>query len=204
MPLSLWLARNYPALKERSGAFAALMTEHGFAFWEARGDLYRGWFQVERGAADSGISLIEASLAAYRASGNRQWLPAMLAVHATACQKASRLKKALGSLSEAAQVVARSGERWLEPELEGLTGGMLIATGSASEAEPHFEKVVAMARDRSAKTWELRAATSLARLWRAQGRGAAARDLLAPVYGWFTEGFETPDLKEAKALVDAL
>jgi hypothetical protein len=122
MPLSLWLARNYPALKERSGAFAALMTEHGFAFWEAHGDLYRGWFQVERGAADSGISLIEASLAAYRASGNRQWLPAMLAVHATACQKASRLKRRWDRFPRRRRWW-RSGERWLEPELERLTVG---------------------------------------------------------------------------------
>ena len=79
MPLSLWLARNYPALKERSGASAALITEHGFAFWEAHGDLYRGWFQVEKGAADSGIFLIDASLAASElpatASGCRPCLP---------------------------------------------------------------------------------------------------------------------------------
>ena len=200
----LWFARNYPALKERSEAFTALMKEHSFAFWAAHSDLYRGWFHVEGGSADTGISLIEASLAAYRASGNRQWLPAMLAVHATACQNANRLKKALGSLAEAAQVAARSGERWLEPELERLTGEVLIPIGSASEAEPHFEKAITIARNQSAKTWELRAATSLARLWREQGRGAEARDLLAPVYGWFTEGLDTPDLKEAKALLDEL
>src|SRR4051812_5612448 len=109
----------------------------------------------------------------------------MLAVHATACQNANRLKKALGSLAETAQVAARSGERWLEPELERLTGEVLIAIRSASEAEPHFEKAITIARNQSAKTWELRAATSLARLWREQGRGAEARDLLAPVYGWF-------------------
>lgn len=75
---------------------------------------------------------------------------------------------------------------------------------SLGEAEPHFKKAVTIARNQSAKTWELRVATSLARLWRERGRGAEARDLLAPVYAWFTEGFETPDHKEAKALLDAL
>ena len=101
-------------------------------------------------------------------------------------------------------MVARSGERWLEPELERLTGEMLVATGSAGEAAPHFEEAIALARDQSAKMWELRAAASLARLLCDQGRHTEARDLLAPVYHWFTEGFATPDLKEARALLDRL
>ena len=116
----------------------------------------------------------------------------------------NRLEEAFQLLAEAAQVVERSGDTWFEPELERLTGEMLIAAGSAGQAEPHFAKAIAIARDQSAKTWELRAATGLARLLHDQGRFSEVSDLHAPIYGWFTKGFDTPDPKEAKALLDQL
>ena len=102
------------------------------------------------------------------------------------------------------QIVDRTGERWLEAELYRLKGQLLLRRGHAEAAEDRYREALRIAREQEAKLWELRAAVSLARLCRDQGRRTEARDLLAPVYGWFTEGFDTPDLKEAKALLDAL
>jgi predicted ATPase len=107
-------------------------------------------------------------------------------------------------LNDTLNIVARTGERWFAAELNRLKGQILLRQGHFEEAEELYRKALSIAREQKAKLWELRAAVSLARLWRDQGRRAAARDLLAPVYGWFTEGFDTPDLKEAKALLDAL
>jgi predicted ATPase len=107
-------------------------------------------------------------------------------------------------LDEALQVVERTGERWFAAELNRHKGQLLLRQGHAKAAEELYRKALGIAEEQEAKLWELRAAGSLARLRRDQGRRAEARDLIAPVYGWFTEGFDTPDLKEAKALLDEL
>ena len=113
-------------------------------------------------------------------------------------------KKAVTRLDEALQIVERTGERWFAAELDRHKGQLLLRQGHPEAAEELYRKALSIAREQEAKLWELRAAASLARLWRDQGRRAAARDLLAPVYGWFTEGFATPDLKEAKMLLGEL
>jgi len=102
------------------------------------------------------------------------------------------------------QLVERTGERWFAAELDRQRGRLLLRQGLPEDAEELYRKALGIAREQEAKLWELRAGASLARLWRDQGRRPAARDLLAPVYGWFTEGFTTPDLREAKALLDEL
>jgi predicted ATPase len=102
------------------------------------------------------------------------------------------------------QIVARTGERWLEAEFNRHKGQLLLQQGHSEAAEELYRKALSIAREQEAKLWELRAAVSLAQLRRDQGSHTEARDLLAPVYGWFTEGFDTPDLKEAKALLDEL
>ena len=107
-------------------------------------------------------------------------------------------------MDDALQIVERTGECWLAAELNRHKGRLLLQQGQFASAEQLYCKALSIAQEQEAKLWELRAAASLARLRRDQGRRAEARDLLAPVYGWFTEGFDTPDLKEAKALLDSL
>ena len=122
----------------------------------------------------------------------------------TACLKLGRTDEALQCLAEAAQIIETSDERFYEAELQRLRGEVLNAVGDGAAAEQNYHQALATAKRQSAKTLELRAATSLARLWCDQGKRDEARDLLAPVYGWFTEGFDTLDLKEAKTLLDEL
>jgi predicted ATPase len=107
-------------------------------------------------------------------------------------------------LDDALQIVGRTGERWFEAELDRHKGQLLLRQGYSEAAEELYYKALSIARQQKAKLWELRAAVSLARLWCDQGRVAEARALLAPVYGWFTEGFDTPDLKEARQSLDEL
>jgi predicted ATPase len=115
-----------------------------------------------------------------------------------------QIEEGLALLDEALQTVDKTGERFFAAELNRHKGRMLLRQGHSEVAEALYRKALSIAEEQGAKLWELRAATSLARLRRDQGRHAEARDLLAPVYGWFTEGFDTPDLKEAKALLDSL
>jgi predicted ATPase len=126
------------------------------------------------------------------------------ALLATACESAGQAEEALTLLDGTLQIVERTGERWFAAELNRHKGQLLQRQGHPEAAEELYRKALGIAEAQEAKLWELRAAVSLARLRRDQGRPAEARDLLAPVYGWFTEGFDTPDLKDAKALLDEL
>jgi predicted ATPase len=127
-----------------------------------------------------------------------------MALLARACEIAGQREEAEILFDDALQIVDRTGERWFEAELCRLKGQLLLGQGHPEAAEELYRKALSIAEEQEAKLWELRAAMSLARLRRDQGRHAEARDLLAPVYGWFTEGFGTPDLKQAKALLDEL
>jgi predicted ATPase len=126
------------------------------------------------------------------------------ALLAGACEIAGQVEEAVTLLDDALQLVERTGERWLEPELHRHKGQLLLRQGHAEAAEELYRKALSIAAEQGAKLWELRAAMSLARLRRDQGRHTEAHNLLAPVYGWFTEGFDTEDLKEAKALLEEL
>jgi predicted ATPase len=123
---------------------------------------------------------------------------------ASACEIAGQIEDGLTQLDNALRIVERTGERWFAAELNRHKGQLLLRQGHSEAAEELYRKALNIAWEQEAKLWELRAAASLARLRRDQGRRAEARGLLAPVYGWFTEGFDTPDLKEAKALLDEL
>jgi len=123
---------------------------------------------------------------------------------ARACEIAGQIEEAAALLDDALEIVKRTGERWLEPELYRHKGQLLLRQGNPAAADEMYCTALSTAREQEAKLWELRAAVSLANLWRGQGRRTDAGELLAPVYGWFTEGFDTPDLEEASAALDEL
>jgi predicted ATPase len=145
-------------------------------------------------------------MATWRAMGTEIAWPLWLAFLAEAYGKMGQAAEGLTVLAEARALVHKTDERWWEAELCRLTGQLLLqqALANAPEAEAHFHQALAVARHQQAKSLELRAAMSLSRLWQQQGKRQEAHDLLAPIYGWFTEGFDTADLQEAKALLDAL
>ena len=151
-----------------------------------------------------GMSLLRSSMAAYRASGQQAWMPHFISLQAAAYEIAGQVEEALTLLDDALQIVEGTGERWFAAELNRDKGQLLLRQGHTEAAEELYRKALGIAEEQGAKLWELRAAVSLARLRRDHGRRAEARDLLAPVYDWFTEGFDTQDLKEAKALLDEL
>jgi len=200
----LSLYRDNVVLGEWVDQLAAVATEQGFPFWRAVATIFRGWVTVKKGDVFGGISLLRSGSAAYRATGAETQTPYHIALLAEACDIAGHIEEALTLLDEALQIVGGTGERWFAAELHRHKGQLLLRQGHPEAAEELYRKALSIAREQEAKPWELRAAASLARLRRDQGRRAEARDLLAPVYGWFTEGFDTPDLKEAKALLDEL
>jgi predicted ATPase len=166
--------------------------------------IYRGWVEVKNGDVAEGVSLLRDATTAYRATGATWYVPHYIAVHAGACEIAEQIEEALGLLDGAVDVAERIGERWFVAELYRRKGQLLLRQGHAEAAEELYRKALSIAQDQQAKLWELRAAVSLGRLWRERGLREKARDLLALIYGWFTEGFETSDLKEAKALLAEL
>jgi predicted ATPase len=132
------------------------------------------------------------------------WTPHTTTLLARAIEVAGQVEEALACLYDASRIADTTGARWFAAELNRHKGELLLRQGHIEAADELYGKAVSIAREQEAKMWELRAAVRLARLWRDQGRRAEARDLLDPVYGWFTEGFATPDLKDAKALLDQL
>jgi predicted ATPase/class 3 adenylate cyclase len=197
------IRRDLPCARQRAAALIALATEHGFAQWQAAGVALDGWALVEHGRAKEGIARIERGIEAWRATGAAIFLPYFLALLGWAHGVAGRAAEGLRLLSEAVDAANRSGEHWFEAESHRLKGELLRLAGSdQGTTEACFLRAMAIAREQSAKLWELRATTSLARLWAEQGRRAESHDLLAPVYGWFTEGSDTADLEDAKALLE--
>ena len=199
-----WLVGDNAALDELAEELVAVAAEQDFAQFRASGTLCRGWVKVKNGDVAEGISLLRSGSAAYTATGSVIWMPQNISQLACAYEIAGQIEEAVAQLDDALQIVEKTGERWLQAELHRHKGQLLLRQGHTETAEALYRKALSIAREQEAKLWELRAVMSLARLQRDQGRRAEARDLLAPVYGWFTEGFDTPDLKDAKALLDQL
>jgi predicted ATPase len=198
--------REWPTVQAHAEALLALGTEHGFPRYAAWGALYRGWALAAQGQGAEGIAQARQGLGAYQATGAALGIPGFLARLAAAYWHMGQVDEGLHLVTEALAVVDTTGERYYEAELHRLHGELLLrqALPEAQAAEACFQQALAVARRQQAKSWELRAATSLSRLWQQQGKRDAARELLAPIYGWFSEGFDTADLQEAKALLEEL
>jgi class 3 adenylate cyclase/tetratricopeptide (TPR) repeat protein len=197
-----WLRLEPASLLQYADECVALATEHGLGHFRMFARILRGWSVATLGRADEGIPLLAAGVAGQRDLGF--FVPWALTLLADACRMAGQWPAALEHLAEARHLAEEKEERWFQAEALRLTGDVLSAMGDAAAAEASYREALALARLQSAKLWELRAATSLAELWRDQGKRSQARDLLAPVYSWFTEGLGTPVLQEAKALLEEL
>jgi adenylate cyclase len=198
-----WLRRESQAALEMAEAGIALSNEHGFVQWVAMGTFYRAAALADQGQLEQGIAEMRAVLEALRASGVEASSPWFLTMLADAHGRAGQAEEGLSLLAEAQELVRRNGGGYAEAGLHRIKGELLLARSAPdpAQAEACFREALEIVRRQSAKSYELRAATSLAHLWQQQGRQQDARELLAPVYDWFTEGFDTLDLKEAKTLL---
>jgi len=184
----------------------ALAGEKGALFWKIGGMLVKGCLFAVNGKASTAVPLITSGLGAWRQTGTSVWTPAYVLYLARAYAELGKFDDASHSIGEAMTAVQISKESWYEAEIHRLAGeiALCLPVPDAMKAGACFECALEIARAQRAKSWELRAAMSMARLWRDQGKRQQAYDLLAPVYGWFAEGFDTLDLKEAKALLEQL
>jgi adenylate cyclase len=200
------LRRQAPAVFAHATAAVALSEDKGFSQYRAMGKIFRGWAMVELARPDEGMAEMRDGLGTWRTMRGEMGLPYYLALLAEAHRRVGEVAEGLEALDEALALVDKKGERQNEAELHRIKGELLLSleTPDEPQAEACFTKAAAIARRQQAKSWELRAVMSLGRLWQRQGEGARARTELAKVYGWFTEGFDTADLHEAKALLEVL
>jgi predicted ATPase len=199
-------ARDVATVYTHSNYCVALASEHGFALWAAFGRVLQGWADAQQGQAATGIAHIRNGLAAAEATGARITTPSFLSLLSEALALAGKIEEGLAALDGALATAAVSGERAWDAEIHRLRGELIarLPYPDPAKTEESFRTALTIAREQGTRGYELRAATSLFRLWREQGRRGEARDLLAPLYGWFTEGFDTADLKDAKRLLDEL
>jgi predicted ATPase len=182
----------------------SLSAEQGFPLLWGMGTVYRGWCLAAEGQVAEGIAVLERGLAACRRAGTILWEPFFLALLADAHAKACQPEAGLKHLADAARIIEATQERWAAAEVQRLEGELLSRLGQQTAAEARFRSALATARRQDAKLWELRTATSLARFWRKQGKREEAGNLLAPLCTWFTEGLDTPDVENARALLAEL
>ncbi|MBI3799537.1 MAG: hypothetical protein HY268_21530, partial [Deltaproteobacteria bacterium] len=205
-----YLNREGAATQEQAEAAITLCTEHGLSQWLVWGSIYRGCALVEQGRGEEGIAEIRQSLATYQSTGAEAGQVLFLTLLAEAYGRTGQAEEGLAVLAEAQIEMNKTEQLWSEAMLHQLKGELTLQSRPQSpesrvkEAEEYFLKTLEIARRRQAKSWELRAATHLARLWQQQGRTTEAYRLLSNTYGWFTEGFDTKDLQEAQALLDSL
>jgi predicted ATPase len=200
--------RDVPATRKQAGALVTLATEQGFPHWIGLGALFQGWTLAMQGDAAGGLSQVEDGLNAWRATGSVLSVAYFLTLLAETHDALGQLDAARLCVSEAQTLVNHHGERFWEAELYRFDGALRLVSEDdwlqGAEAESCFRQALEVARAQQAKSLELRTAVSLSRLWQRQGKHDDARQLLGEVYGWFTEGFDTPDLQEANALLEAL
>jgi class 3 adenylate cyclase/predicted ATPase len=204
--LTCLLCAKYPAAKAFIDELGALADEKKGAFWKASGIACQGSLLALTSQAANAVHAITSGITAWRSTGATVLMPWWLSCLARAYSELGRFDDAWRCISEAITRTETTKERWSEADIHRIAGEILLMSGEpdAAKAEAYFKRALTVARQQQAKSWELRAAMSMAGLWRDQGKRKEARELLAPVYGWFTEGVDTRDLKEAKALLDEL
>ena len=197
---------SYEAANTQIEEAVALADEKAASFWKALGIMNQGWLFVLNDKFADAIQTLTSGISAYRSTGATQWLPLYLSYLAKAHAELGQFDDAWRRIGEAMTEIEVTRERWQEAEVLRVAGeiSLLSPEPNAAKAQAHCEHALAVARQQQAKSWELRAAMSMARLWGDLGKRDEARDLLTPVYNWFTEGFDTLDLKEAKALLEEL
>jgi predicted ATPase len=200
------LRGNSAAAKAEADELAALADEKGALLWKAWGTMNQGCALALTGKASDAVHKITSGITAVQSTGGTLWMPFRLSHLTRAYAELGQFDDAWRCIDEAMTAMETTKEKWSEAEVHRTAGeiALKLPEPDAVRAEAYFERALTVARQQQAKSWELRAAMSLARLWRDQGKPQQARDLLAPVYGWFTEGFDTRDLKEAKALLKEL
>jgi class 3 adenylate cyclase/predicted ATPase len=198
--------RDVPAVHEHAEAAVALATAQGFPYWAAWGTSLRGWALALQGQGEAGLAQVRQGIAAWRATGAALYIPYFCTLLADVADRLGHTEDGLQALAEAHTLVEQHEERHWEAEIARLRGVLLLRQPGTpqAEAEACFQRALDVARRQEAKSLELRAAMSLSRLWQQHGKRAEAYELLAPIYGWFTEGFDTADLQEAKALLQEL
>jgi predicted ATPase len=200
------LCGNRAAAAAHAQELVALAEEKGAPFWKAFGMMNHGSVLALAGKASDATEMLISGIAAWRTTGATVWLPLFLPHLARAHAELGQFEEAWRCIGEAMTAAETTKEKCCEAEIHRTAGEIALMSPApdVAKAQAHFERAIAIARAQKAKSWELHAATSLARLWRDQGKRDKAGELLAPVYNWFTEGFDTLDLKEAKALLDEL
>ena len=209
LSFTLWtniFCGNYATAAAQAQKLAALAEEKDAMFWKALGMMDQGCILALTGKASDAVRMITSGITAWWSTGSTLNILSFLPHLAIAYAELGQFDDARRCIGEAMTAVETTKERWWEAEVCRTAGEIALNSPEpdAVKAEAYFERALAVAREQQAKSWELRAAMSMARLWRDQGKRDAAHDLLTPVYGWFTEGFDTRDLKEAKALLDEL
>src|SRR5262245_41751976 len=212
--ISYQYCREEAVMRERIEGMKKISTEHGFSGCLVVGNLLQAWVLAEHGQVEEGISHMRQCLAATLAMGAELLLPYWLLLRAEAHGKGEQIEEGFGVLAEALAIVNKTGERSYEAELYRLKGEFTLqfkvqgskfkVANPQMEAEACFVKAIEVARKQQTKLLELRAVTSLSRLWQRQGKKNEARQMLSEIYGWFTEGFDTKDLQEAKELLEEL
>jgi predicted ATPase len=197
---------NYLTANALVDELVALADEKGALYWKAIGMTHHGWLFARTGKASDAVHMITSGLNAWRSTRSTMWVPSYLPYLASAYADIRNFEDAWRCIGEAMTAVETTKETWCEAEVDRIAGEIALMSPEpdVAKAQAYFERALRVARAQQAKSWELRGAMSMARLWRDQGKRDAARGVLAPIYGWFTEGFDTRDLKEAKALLGTL
>jgi predicted ATPase len=199
-----WTVQPIGDTFRRAETVFAIATEHGFPMWQTLAMVVRGWCLASLGKPDEGITQLQKCVTLWRSFGAEVGMPLFLTFLADAYGKAARPDEGLTQIEEAARLIEVRNERVYEAEMHRIQGELFRSMKKVPAAEASFREAITVARRQSAKLFELRSAMSMARLWCDQGKRDETRELLAPIYGWFTEGFDTLDLKGAKLLLDEL